>query len=137
MKFFVNVTRLEDVDVYKAVLVRAEPETGVAGPLLLETRGYTPEEAIDLMSQFFRSLGIIGQIVANITDTKEFSILAEKKEIVIPSQSGPGYYTVSYDPNTDTYECECPDFEFRRKEDGTHCKHINEAIFAYDFGVEG
>jgi uncharacterized Zn finger protein len=38
-------------------------------------------------------------------------------------------YEVTFYPDTNTYECSCPNFKYRSKEIKMKCKHINKAIY--------
>lgn len=44
---------------------------------------------------------------------------------LVPSSDGTKKYKVSH---IDTYSCECPDFEYRCKDNGLYCKHIDAII---------
>ncbi|MCL4389204.1 DDE-type integrase/transposase/recombinase [Candidatus Marsarchaeota archaeon] len=44
---------------------------------------------------------------------------------LVPSSDGSKKYTVSH---IDAYSCDCPDFEYRCKENGLYCKHIDAII---------
>ncbi len=44
---------------------------------------------------------------------------------LVPSSDGTKKYTVSH---IDAYSCDCPDYQFRGKEKGLYCKHIDAII---------
>lgn len=44
---------------------------------------------------------------------------------LVPSSDGSKKYTVSH---IDAYSCDCPDYQFRGKEKGLYCKHIDAII---------
>ena len=44
---------------------------------------------------------------------------------LVPSSDGTKKYRVSH---IDAYSCDCPDFEFRCKDRGLYCKHIDAII---------
>jgi len=142
--YFIEIKKVNPhIEVYEASFVRAEPETGVAGPLNLTTRDMTPEGAGRLMLDFFEALEVEGKIVFESRDEHQLGGRKPQPE-TMPIMSDSELlkeYIVRYDPNrraNEGYTCTCDDFKYRRDEedeDGStslygergFCKHIDRA----------
>ncbi len=152
-KFLVEVRNIEG-GVFEAAFVRAEPETGVRGPVTFTTRDFSPQKAVGLMADFLKGLGVEGIIEADVITnpiTIKLQDTSTPKDhlcsVGIPSHTTTLVYEVTFDPEyrfngNNGYTCECQHFIHRLdvyNDDGLRqggiCKHIEEAIEEYNLGL--
>jgi uncharacterized Zn finger protein len=49
---------------------------------------------------------------------------------IVKSQEKSKHYVVAYNPDSLEGSCDCPDYKYRRSDDGDYCKHIYAVVLA-------
>ena len=132
MKLVIEVRKLEDVNVYEAVLVRGEPELGVGGSFNISCKDNSVNEASMKLRLLLDALGWKGDYEVRYVEVITYNSDERFKEKTVKISSRSRYWidhTVSFKEDRDPqYICSCEDFTFRRKHLGEWCDHIFTAI---------
>ncbi len=135
-----NITiesRLVEEKIYEAKVVEVTPPLNISA-VTLAVREHNPHNASNKLMGLLRHLGYKGSFTVKAPEVHYPAIEDAHLEesVYMSSDSSMQTYKVSYKFDRDPqYECQCSDFKFRKREDGSHCKHITRAIMRYDLGI--